>query len=313
MKTYLPISIMFMLIFMVTINVDSSADTIKLFEGSVMTGKIISEDRTFIVFANYYGSFRIKKTKIDDIYKTAAFTEDIAIQKKLKFPYNENEIKRNYLAGQDIKNGKKREPVTDEIKSAAKTPIQKDTKTEKTSLPVEKTSDGDHWRSGRLSFSGSFMYNLGSGSQALPYGYSGIFALDQGLDFTSGPRNPGIPGLRFEGGYVNFSKSSFSLYGFICGGGLMWAFPSMKNSWGCIILALIPGASFMTAKINRSYFGSGGGKAYDVNFAGQAILGYQKSFGVFSIFLHARYLYIMGKGANYMSVGGEAGFGFNAW
>jgi len=300
------------------LTVDSPADTIRLYQGSVLVGKIISEDKTSIVFANYFGVFRIKRIKIDDIYKTSSFMEDIEIHKKLNIPYNDKEIIIQYAAGQAKKEGKK-PPKSEEIKiEKEKKPIEEP---EKQAVPEKKTEPepekkaaaSDKWTSGRLSFSGSFLYNLGNGGKALPYGYGGYFALDQGLDFAKGDRHPGIPGLRFEGGYIYFNRSSYTLTGYVAGGGLMWALPSMKNSWGCFIIALLPGASYIEAKINKSYFGIGVGKTSGFNFTGQAIFGYQKSWDVFSLFLQARYMYIMGSGYYFDTIGGELGFGFNAW
>jgi hypothetical protein len=292
-------------------HVESAADTIRLYQGSILVGKIISEDKASIVFANYFGVFRIKRIKIDDIYVTGSFMEDIEIHKKLNIPYNDKEIIIQYAAGQAKKEGRK-QPKTEEIKKIEeeKKPIEE---LVKPVVPEKKAPPGDKWTSGRLSFSGAFLYNLGRGSKALPYGYGGYFTLDQGLDFAPGNRHPGIPGLRFEGGYIYFNKASFTLTGYVAGGGLMWALPSMKNSWGCFIIALLPGASYIEAKISKSYFGIGVGKTSGFNFTGQAIFGYQKSWGVFSLFLQARYMYIMGSGYYFDTIGGELGFGFNAW
>jgi hypothetical protein len=46
---------------------------------------------------------------------------------------------------------------------------------------------------------------------------------------------------------------------------------------------------------------------------GQALLGYQKSWGVFSLFVQARYMYVLYEKDALMSVAGEVGFGLNAW
>jgi hypothetical protein len=318
MNKFFRICVPLIIFILLIMAVDSMADTIRLFQGSVLVGKIISEDKTSIVFANYFGTYRIKRIKIDDIYKTNSFTEDIEIHKKLNIPYNDKEIIIQYAAGQDKKEGRKlpkyEETKIPEEKKPAEEPV-KPMVPEKAQEPEpeKKALSDDHWTSGRLSFSGSFLYNLGNGSNALPYGYGGYFALDQGLDFASGDRHPGIPGLRFEGGYIYFTKSSYTLSGYVAGGGLMWALPSMKNSWGCFIIALLPGASYIEAKINKSYFGIGVGTTSGFNFTGQAIFGYQKSWGVFSLFLQARYMYIMGSNYYFHTIGGELGFGFNAW
>ena len=297
------------------------ADTVKLYDGTVLVGKILEDDKTAITFANSYGTFRIKRIRIDDIYKTDSFEEDVEIHRKMKFPVNLYKIRVNYIAGQNRKEGKKRELILlkeEKEKREAKRKAAKE-KAEKLAREREKKKrrsrrvEGDHWTSGRLSFSGAFHYNLGSSTGAMPYGYAGYFALDQGLDFASGSRHPMIPGLRFEGGYVYFKKSSYMLTGYLFGGGLMWAFPSMKNSWGCFILALMPGGSYLQARASSGFLGMDGGTSSGLNFSAQAIFGYQKSFGVFSMFLQARYMYITGNHSYFHSVAGECGFGFNAW
>ena len=105
------VPLIFCLLFIMT--ADSTADTIRLYQGSVMVGKIISEDKTSIVLANYFGTFRIKRIKIDDIYKTNSFMEDIAIHKKLNLPYNDKEIIIHYAAGR-IKKKEKSMPKYEE-------------------------------------------------------------------------------------------------------------------------------------------------------------------------------------------------------
>ena len=82
---------------------------------------------------------------------------------------------------------------------------------------------------------------------------------------------------------------------------------------GCIILALVPGASYLEVKVSSTFLGIGGKTSRGFNFSAQAILGYQKSFGVFSMFIQARYMYIKGMQSYFHSVAGECGFGFNAW
>ena len=264
------------------------ADTIRLFEGSVLVGKIIEDEGKTILFANSYGTFRIKKTRIDNTYVTNSYTEDIEIHRKMKFPVNENEIMRNYNAGQDRKDGKRMEPIKPE--PVREESVKQEPKKEPDSygkisdnaeplLPKKKDEQGgDKWTSGRFSFSGSFIYNLSKGSGALPYGFGGNFALDQGLDFIPGDRHPAMFGLRFEGGYIYFKNGGYSVTGITTGGGLMWALPSMKNSWGCFVLAVLPGVSMLRAHLSGPYsFNAYSPPAYA--FTGQAIFGYQKSWG----------------------------------
>ncbi len=329
MKRHYLIIIPVIIFILIMIGTESIADTVKLYNGTILVGKIIKEDDSAITFANSYGTFKIKRIRIDDIYKTDSYDEDIEIHRKMKFPVNLYKIRVNYIAGLNRKEGKKRALILlkknkekREVRKKAEMEEAKEEKAEKLAKTREKKKrpatrrrpvTGEHWTSGRLSFSGAFHYNLGSSNSVMPYGYGGYFALDQGLDFVSGKRHPMIPGLRFEGGYIYFKKSSYMLSGYVFGGGLMWAFPSMKNSWGCFVLALIPGASYLEARVSKSFLGIGGGKSRGLNFSAQSIFGYQKSFGVFSMFIQARYMYITGKDSYFHSVAGECGFGFNAW
>lgn len=286
------------------------ADTIILFQGSVLVGKIIEEDDSAIIMKNYYGKFRVKRIKIDDVFKTNSYEEDIALHKKMRLPLDEEQIIRNYNAGAGI------EEVKDagETADAAK-PVTEDAEVkEKVAKPKDVQPAGDKWTSGRLTFSGFFQFTMMSRDSSHPYGMGGHVAFDQGLDFMSGGRHPMIPGLRFEGGYINFRNSKYKLYGATAAAGFLWAWPSMKNSWGCFNLGLLPGASYVITRIRSSIPAKGDLKGRSINFTPQAIFGYQKSWGVFSLFIQARCMYIMGyAGWDHISVGGEFGIGFNAW
>lgn len=290
------------------------ADTLVLFEGTVLVGKIIQDEGKAILFANSTGTYRIRKTKFDNSYVTNSYEEDIAVLRKLNLPVDEDSVRVNYKAGQDRKEGKKVGPIKEETATTETEEKKQDQDKAEPLIAARKKDDsGAKWTSGRLSFSGSFIYNLGRGGAALPYGYGGNFALDQGLDFIPGERHPAMFGLRFEGGYVYFRNGSLQITGFTTGAGPMWALPSMKNSWGCFILALMPGISFLKTDLSSGPFGFGGASAQDYALTGQAIFGYQKSWGIFSLFVQARYMYVMYRGGDLMSVAGEVGFGFNAW
>ncbi|OHD70535.1 MAG: hypothetical protein A2W19_09015 [Spirochaetes bacterium RBG_16_49_21] len=262
-----------LLLIAISLQIPLRADTIKLVEGSILVGKIIKEDKKSLEFTNAYGTFQIKKIHIVDIYKTNDYTEDIEILKKMDRDVNAAEIKKNVEAGQ-----------------------------------VKKEIREKMWVNGRISVSGSFNYVFGRVGGKLPYGYSGHLALDQGLDMALGRRHPLMPGLRFEGGYLNFHRGSYAVSGFNAGGGLMWAVPSMKNRGGCFVFAMMPGASLLDITNSES-----GGRAKSYTFTAQAIAGYQVSFGVFSMFFHARYTYIYDRNVLFNTIGAEAGFGFNAW
>ena len=278
----------------------AGADTLVLFEGSTLTGKIISDDGSWVILRNYHGTFRIKRSRIDDIYPTGSHREDIDLHRRLNLPHNEEEIRLNYLAGQGRIAAKLKEETPAE--TADITPIDESTG------PVEKKP----WTSGRISFSGSFLNRSGGGSSTLRDGYAFNVALDQGLDFLAGGPHLLIPGLRLEGSHIYFRKASRSLTGFTAAAGPMWAFPSMKNRGGCFIIALMPGVSILRAGTHSPFAGRfvrcGG-----TRFAGQAIAGYQKSFGPMSFFILGRYLHIPGNKKGLMAAGAEAGIGINAW
>jgi hypothetical protein len=262
------------------------ADTVKLIEESILVGKILNEDPEKIIFANSYGTFKINKIYISEIYRTVDYTEDVNIQKRIKTDVNVDEIKRNVDAG------------LEKQKILAKRDLE----------AKKKETPGDLWNSGRISVSGTFFYVFGRVAGKLPYGYSGFISLDQGLDMGLGRRHPMTPGLRFEAGYLFFRKGSLSISGYTGGGGLMWTMPSMKNRGGCFVLAMMPGISYLDIKN-----GSADKHAKSLTLTAQAIMGYQVSFGVFSMFFHARYIYIYDRNIFFHSIGGELGFGFNAW
>ena len=279
------------------------ADTIRLDDGSILVGKMIKDQSDTVIFSNAFGSFRIKKNRITEFHPTDSYRDDIRIHRQLNLKFNENEIKRNFLAGVE-----KADSLRGKKEAADKKQADQDGERQRRKDKGSGPDDGDRWNGGRISFSGAFLYYLGSGSGNQPYGFSGFLSLDQGLDFGQGPPRPGIPGLRFEGGFLYFKQSSLKLQLYTASVGLMWAIPSIKFSAGCFILALMPGMAIYDSGISGNNASS---KAY--KFSAQVIAGYQKSWGVFSLFIQARYIYINDTGAAFHSIGGEFGFGFNAW
>ncbi len=286
----------------------AAADVLLLYQGSVLTGKIVSDDGAFLLLKNYYGTYRIKRSRVDDILKTNSYGEDIAILKKRNLPFEEREIILNYRAGTG-EIARWSEDTAADTASNAEPPETVDIK-----RIDEKREAGEKgpWTSGRFSFSGSFLNRIGGGNSVLSDGYTFHFALDQGLDFRPGGRHPFIPGLRFEGSYIYFRKASRSLSGAMAAAGPMWAFPSMKNRRGCFIIALMPGVSILKAGSHGAFAG-GYVRSGGTRFVGQAIAGYQKSFGPISFFILGRYLYIPGNRKGLMAAGAEAGMGINAW
>ena len=96
--------------------------------------------------------------------------------------------------------------------------------------------------------------------------------------------------------------------GVVSGLGLIWTFPSLNSSWGCVVLAVLPGASYLHFKTSN-YSGAHNGFFFNA----QSILGYQKSFGLFSLFINARYIFTPKARSFRNSLGLEAGFGYHAW
>jgi hypothetical protein len=260
------------------------ADTVRLIEGSVLIGKIIEEDSSRLVLANFHGTFNVRMEYVIDIKRTKSYKEDINILKKMSADVDENMVKKNVETG---------EKKIAEMKNGAE---------------ALKGKSGNRWVHGRICASGSYYYVPGRVGNLLPGGFSGHLSLDQGLDMALVKHHPLVPGLRFEGSYLNFRKNSYSITGYSGGGGLMWAMPSMNNRGGCFVFAIMPGVSWLDIKNSQA-----GKRAKSLTFSGSAIAGYQVSFGVFSMFIHARYEYIYDSSVPFHSIGGECGFGFNAW
>lgn len=270
------------------------ADTVKLVDGTVLVGKIVKTQKGELIFSNAYGTFTIQAKDITQQYATKNYDEDIQIHRQLGEKINNAaiiQIKKNYIAG--VKNKEK---------------IEKENEPKKKKKKKKKKYGGNLWVSGRLSLSGSFYYTIGDINEVLPLGFSGNFALDQGLDMAIKKRHPMMPGIRFEFGYLHLEQGTAKISGYMAFTGLIWAFPSMNNSWGNIVLALMPGMSFIDIeRVNSNY------SVTSNTFSSQIILGYQYSFGVVVLFIHSKYLYIYDKDVLFHSIGFEAGVGFNAW
>jgi hypothetical protein len=255
------------------------ADIVKLIEGSVLVGKIISEDKETVIFTNAYGTFKINRKNIIEIYKTTNFAEDIEILKKLKMGINAEVIKMNIDAGKEKKDKLQKDPSANNL------------------LTI-----------GRICLSGSFNYVTGKVNEKLPYGYSGHIAFDQGLDKIPGKRYAVMPALRFEAGYNYFSHGTYKISGYSVGMGPIWEMPYLENSNGCLIFAVIPGISFLEIENSNAT-----NSVRSNTFTGSGILGYLLTKGDFSIFLQIRYMYIYDKSVSMHTIGGEIGFSYNLW
>lgn len=316
------------------INLNAFADTIQLKDGSLLVGKIITRKKGKMTFSNSYGIFSFKIKKIKKEYHTKNYKQDIIIFKELGHPITPElirNIRSNYQEGEK-KKAKIEKNETDEKK--IKNEMEKDDKrreeelrklkekAEKKRLKKEKRrareikrrriksqrNKSNHWINGRLYFSGSFLYTFSQINDALPYGFTGNFAIDQGLDMAIKKRFAMMPGIRFEFGYIYFKQGAAEISGYSAYTGLCWALPSMKNSWGNLYLALLPGIAFIDIEKVKSDY-----KARSTTVTAEALFGYQYSIGVFSVFIHVKYLYIYDKDVLFNTLGFEAGIGFNAW
>lgn len=262
----------------------SYSDTIELVEGSILVGKVTSENQDTIVISNTYGNFKIKRNSIKSLYKTDAYTEDIKILKKLKAKINEDLIERHVKEGEKKKNA-----------------------LSKASSEKLKRSD-EIWINAMIGVSGSFQFVLNEFGERIPYGYSGNIGIEQGMDMITGKRYIIMPGLRLEGGYMYFSKNSYKLSGFNSALGLIWVIPSIRNKTGYFIMAAMPGICFIN--INNSEAGK---TARSNTFTGTILTGYRLPIENFSVFLHARYMYLYDKNTQFHSIGMELGFGYKVW
>jgi hypothetical protein len=266
------------------------SDTVKLTEGSVLVGKIIYEDREKITISNAYGTFNVKKTKIANLYKTEVYTEDLKVLKKLKVKVNEKGIKKHIEAGQK----KKDELEEDAAKKKEKEKLKK---------------PGNLWTNGTIHFSGSFNYVLDEVSGKIPFGYSGHFAFDQGMDMITGQRYLLMPGLRLEGGYLKFSKGDYDISAYNSVLGLIWKIPVIKNKYGYFVFAAMPGIAILDVENSNT-----GRSAKSNTFCGASLAGYRLPLGSrFNLFLHARYMYIYDEDVLFHTIGADVGFGFRLW
>lgn len=288
----LPLLVLFLLI-----TPSLRADTVILKDGTLLVGKIRKEGENTIIHSSAFGSFTIESKQVSKAYVTASYEEDILIRKKLGLPVDEdiiNNIRENYTKGESNMAKARKEEAEKKTREKSGNESSKDT--------------GNLWVNGRISLSGSIFYNPGRLSPVIPYGFAGHLAIDQGLDMILKKRNLFWPGLRIETGYHDNRQGGAKLTGFTVSAGFGWALPSMKNSWGNCFLALLPGIAILDIEKGSNRY-----KGRSVTFTAQAILGYQYSWKLVTLFLHFRYLYFYDRDVVFNGIGGELGIGFNAW
>ncbi|MBN2159175.1 MAG: hypothetical protein JW807_07250 [Spirochaetes bacterium] len=275
------------------------ADTFFLNDGQVLVGKVIRETALAYIVANSYGTFTVGKARISKIYITRSYREDITIHKKLGLKTNEDYIRKNYEEG--IRRKKIEEALEKEKKKLYKAG--------KTGVP------SNLWKYGRLGVEGVYYSTIISPPlfARVPHGLAASLMYDQGLDLMIGKRHMAMPGLRVEAGVIDFErkfffKSSRRLSGYFLLAGPLWALPSLDNSWGCVVLAALPGAGYYYITNDDS-----ASRSNDFHFTCAGIVGYEYSFKVVSLFIHFRYIYILDQDIAFNGIGGSAGIAFRLW
>ncbi len=258
------------------------ADTLELIEGSILVGKITEESDDSVVISNLYGSFKIKRNYIKSIHKTQDYTKDVKMLEGLNLEVDPEAVRKQVEAGMRKKAGLREEML-------------------------KKLEEGK-WKEGTIGISGSFNYVLGKISNVIPYGYSARVSIDQGMDMLIDQRRAIMPGLRAEAEYLNYSKGPYTISGYSTGIGLIWMFPVLEEKKGFIILAALPGISFISIENTEA-----DKKAGSNTITGTGIVGYRYMAGAMSFFIHARYMYVYDKQAPLQSIGAEAGVGFRVW
>jgi len=77
------------------------SDVLILNDGMILNGKIVDDKHPeYLEFVNYHGSFTINYGMIKQIYRTDSYREDVIILKNSGITINEDEIKKNYHAGE---------------------------------------------------------------------------------------------------------------------------------------------------------------------------------------------------------------------
>lgn len=275
------------------------ADTFFLNDGQVLVGKVIRETAMAYIVANSYGTFTVGKAKVDRIYITQSYREDVTIHKKLGLRTSEDDIRKNYEEGSRVKR----------LEEALEKERMKREKAKKAGPAASL------WYYGRLGLEGAYYSTIVSSSlySRVPHGLAAHLAYDQGLDRIIGKRHMAMPGLRIEAGVIDFErkfffKSSRRLSGYFALAGPMWAFPSPENSWGCVVVAALPGAGYYYIINDDSE-----ARSTDFHFSCAGIVGYEYSFKIVALFIHFRYIYILDQDIAFNGIGGSAGVTFRLW
>ncbi len=244
-------------------------DIVNLVEGTKVMGEIVNEDKNGVTLDNSYGTFKIKRSDIVSI---------VRIPKKM----NTDQLLTGTATNENIN---------------------------QLNVKSDLNENARHWTAGQIGFSGTYFYLMGDIANKIPYGYSTHLWLDQELGMFIKKRNPLIPEVRIEGGYLNFQRGSYRMSGFNASGGFVWTFSMLKMLGGSLVFGLLPGEAFLNIENEET------GIAVSSNtFTAQALGGYKKTFyGRISLFIHGRYIYIYDNDVFFHTVGGAIGIIYNAW
>jgi hypothetical protein len=272
------------------------ADTFALTDGTVVICKVIKETDEYYVIANSYGVFTVKRPNVKKVYITKNYKEDLVIQRKMGIKVDEAIIKKN------IEDGLKQKQIAEKKQEPPKKDLMK---------ILER---GQRWYYGRLGLSVGYQGTMGRPlSTIVSNGMSFQLTYDQGLEGIIPVTNMLIPGIRFETGFIDFEKkilsiSTLRISGYFAQAGPMWTIPSIENSWGCVVLAWLPGIGYLEA-VNKT----ARAKSAGTHFMFTLFAGYEYSVSMVSVFAHFRYTYIMDSAVPLNGIGGDLGVAFKLW
>lgn len=149
----------------------------------------------------------------------------------------------------------------------------------------------------RIIISRVHLFINGEAKSAIPYGYGMLCAVDQGLDGIAGEQYNWMPGIRFEGGYVNFKNNGVVLSGTTWSCGPLWLLPLNNNRFGNIALSTTFGMSYLKAE-NEQLRGS------TKTFTAWAMAGYEYSYRNIVVQAQVRYMYIYDREVDIHNLGG---------
>lgn len=174
------------------------ADIVITRDGMFLNGKILEDKKPdFIIFANNYGTFTIQYSLIKEIRRTENFMADIKIFRDMGKQLSEDEIKKNYMAGE-----KKLEERLD------------------ARMEEEPVSGGE---SAVLEFAAFCSVNSGKLAEVLPYSTGAALSGSFPADFL---KSLYMHGIETEAAWFYSEKGERGFSGFTASAGPLWQIPS---------------------------------------------------------------------------------------